>query len=163
VQPVKGPWTGEEDLKVIELVNRYGAKKWSVIASHLKGRIGKQCRERWHNHLNPGISKAPWTEEEDRIVVEAHSSLGNRWAEIAKLLQGRCVHWQHAQSVTTAHKISPIFINLQRTGIVRTDNNIKNRWNSSLKRKCDKLGQQCGQVKKEGDAPSTFKLNIDKR
>lgn len=49
---VKGPWTEEEDRKVVELVKKYGAKKWSLIASNLPGRIGKQCRERWHNHLN---------------------------------------------------------------------------------------------------------------
>ncbi|KAH8050614.1 RNA polymerase II transcription regulator recruiting protein [Aureococcus anophagefferens] len=50
---VKGAWQPEEDNKVIELVSKLGAKKWSTIASHLPGRIGKQCRERWHNHLNP--------------------------------------------------------------------------------------------------------------
>ena len=44
---VKGPWTEEEDGKVVELVSKYGAKRWSLIASHLQGRIGKQCRERW--------------------------------------------------------------------------------------------------------------------
>jgi hypothetical protein len=56
----------QEDQTVIELVGRIGAKKWSQIAQQLPGRIGKQCRERWHNHLNPNINKAPWSEQEDR-------------------------------------------------------------------------------------------------
>lgn len=68
---VKGAWTKEEDDRIMELVNKYGAKKWSVIAQNLPGRIGKQCRERWHNHLNPSIKREAWTQQEDLALIRA--------------------------------------------------------------------------------------------
>ncbi len=57
---VKGPWTAEEDNMVRQLVQNHGTKKWSLIAMHLEGRLGKQCRERWYNHLDPNIKRTPW-------------------------------------------------------------------------------------------------------
>ncbi|GAU21201.1 hypothetical protein TSUD_11180, partial [Trifolium subterraneum] len=85
---VKGPWSKEEDEVMIELVNKYGPKKWSTIAQHLPGRIGKQCRERWHNHLNPAINKEAWTQEEELALIRAHQIYGNKWAELTKFLPG---------------------------------------------------------------------------
>uniref|UniRef100_A0A0D9WHA9 Uncharacterized protein n=1 Tax=Leersia perrieri TaxID=77586 RepID=A0A0D9WHA9_9ORYZ len=85
---IKGPWTQEEDDVIINMVKKHGPKKWSVIARSLNGRIGKQCRERWHNHLDPQIRKEAWTVEEERVLARAHCMYGNKWAEIAKLLPG---------------------------------------------------------------------------
>ena len=85
----KGMWTPEEDQRIIDLVAQHGAQKWSVIAGQMKGRIGKQCRERWVNHLNPNVNKDPWTEEEDRMILRLQSTKGNKWAEMAKEISGR--------------------------------------------------------------------------
>ncbi|XP_074317504.1 transcription factor MYB3R-1-like [Silene latifolia] len=104
---IKGPWSKEEDEIIVQMVKKYGPKKWSTIAQHLPGRIGKQCRERWHNHLNPGINKEAWTQEEELVLIHAHELHGNKWAELTKYLPGR------------------------------TDNAIKNHWNSSVKKKLE--------------------------
>jgi hypothetical protein len=104
IPATKGPWTAEEDQIVADLVNENGPK-WSMIAAKLQGRTGKQCRERWHNQLDPLIKKEAWSEEEDMRLIALHQELGNKWVEISRLMPGR------------------------------TDNAIKNRWNSTIRRR----------------------------
>jgi hypothetical protein len=99
----KKQFTVEEDRILIMFVAIHGLKSWSIVAHQLPNRTPKQCRERWHNHLNPHINRGPWTAEEDRVLALRHRELGNRWAEIAKHLPGR------------------------------TDTLVKNRWNTSIK------------------------------
>ncbi|KAM3352635.1 hypothetical protein ACQJBY_024082 [Aegilops geniculata] len=88
--PFRGPWTEEEDELLRRLVDEHGEHKWATISEHLPGRIGKQCRERWTNHVRPGIKKEHiWTEADDILLIDAHKVHGNRWSSIARCLPGR--------------------------------------------------------------------------
>ena len=89
------PWTPREDTAIRRLVEENGIKQWTLIAESLHtkyniaGRSGKQCRERWHNHLAKDILKEAWTYEEDHVLFSTHQNIGNRWAEISNSLPGR--------------------------------------------------------------------------
>jgi len=119
----KGPWLPEEDAKLVELVGQYGAYDWSFIAEHIPGRVGKQCRERYFNHLAPDVRKEAWTEREDDAIIHAHHIVGNKWTNIAKML-----------------------------GNGRSPNSIKNRWHSSLKNRLSEHGGEAVVMEATGSA-----------
>lgn len=102
----KHNWTPEEDQKLKDLVKKQtGSFNWSDIALGFENRVGKQCRERWHNHLNDNLIRSEWTHAEDLLLIKMHAIHGNKWAFLSQFLPGR------------------------------TDNMIKNRWNTTLSKK----------------------------
>lgn len=102
----KGQWTEEEDSAVLTAVQSVGDEnftRWSELASRLPGRVGKQVRDRWVNHLNPNVSHLPFSKDDDLLLWEGHSQVGKRWVEIStKFFKG-----------------------------TRSENHIKNRWYSA--------------------------------
>jgi hypothetical protein len=100
----RGAWAMEEDEVLMEAVAKIGQRKWNKVACSLPGRIAKQCRERWHNHLKPDICKEPWAEQEDLMIQLGVLKHGHKWSTIARSMPGR------------------------------TDNQIKNRYNCTVQK-----------------------------
>ncbi|CAL5437117.1 unnamed protein product [Camellia sinensis] len=107
----KGPWTAEEDKKLINFILTNGQCCWRAVPK-LAGlrRCGKSCRLRWTNYLRPDLKRGLLNEAEEQLVIDLHARLGNRWSKIAARLPGR------------------------------TDNEIKNHWNTHIKKKLLKMG-----------------------
>ncbi|KAJ4759092.1 myb domain protein 63 [Rhynchospora pubera] len=105
----KGSWTPEEDLRLIAYIQKYGHPNWRALPKQAGLlRCGKSCRLRWINYLRPDIKRGTFSMEEEETVIRLHNLLGNKWSKIASYLPGR------------------------------TDNEIKNVWNTHLKKKLAK-------------------------
>lgn len=106
----KGPWTPEEDIILVSYIQEHGVGNWrSVPANTGLRRCSKSCRLRWSNYLRPGIKRGNFTDHEEKMIIHLQALLGNRWAAIASYLPQR------------------------------TDNDIKNYWNTHLKKKIKKV------------------------
>lgn len=80
----KGPWTTAEDAILIEYVTKHGEGNWNAIQRHAGlARCGKSCRLRWANHLRPDLKKGAFTIEEENLIIELHTKMGNKWAKMA--------------------------------------------------------------------------------
>ncbi|OQR84615.1 hypothetical protein ACHHYP_13121 [Achlya hypogyna] len=134
----KRPWTKDEDARMVDLIHRYGPRKWAVIASYLPGRNGKQCRERWHNQLNPAIKRDAWAKEEEELLLHMQAKYGNCWAKIAARMPGRCAPCE----MKATHVCNS------------TDNSIKNHWYSSIQPKMKRAPPQPASPKPQKSKPA---------
>ncbi|CAN8234780.1 unnamed protein product [Cochlearia groenlandica] len=131
----KGPWTPEEDIILVSFIQLHGPGNWRAVPTNTGLlRCSKSCRLRWTNYLRPGIKRGNFTQPEEKMIIHLQALLGNRWAAIASYLPQR------------------------------TDNDIKNYWNTHLKKKL-KMKIQNGITKEEGNTnmSSSCDNNYSKR
>lgn len=128
----KGGWTVAEDERLRAWIADHGETRWCELARVMPGRTGKQCRERWVNHLKPAPKKQPWTEDEDRRLLQIREELGNRWKDIST-----------------------------RLGTSRTENEVKNRWYSTLSRRLDRERRGEEPIHKRGRKAKPRVLIVD--
>nr|ACJ38663.1 myb-like transcription factor [Betula luminifera]AXG64018.1 MYB transcription factor 1 [Betula luminifera] len=138
----KGLWSPEEDEKLLRHITKYGHGCWSSVPKQAGlQRCGKSCRLRWINYLRPDLKRGTFSQEEENLIIELHAVLGNRWSQIAAQLPGR------------------------------TDNEIKNLWNSCLKKKLRQRGidpvthkpiseVENGEEDKDTEAKSKDKMSV---
>ncbi|KAJ1700735.1 hypothetical protein LUZ63_000514 [Rhynchospora breviuscula] len=107
----KGPWTPEEDQKLMKYIEKHGQGNWRTLPKNAGlARCGKSCRLRWTNYLRPDIKRGRFSFEEEQTIIQLHSILGNKWSAIAARLPGR------------------------------TDNEIKNYWNTHIRKRLLRMG-----------------------
>lgn len=128
----------EEDIKLSSIIAIHGPRKWDQIALSLPGRTGRQCRDRFHNYLNPSLTNGPWTREEDRLLQQKVCEIGQHWNKIAKFFRGRSTNNIKNRWYT--------YICKQKDGQLRTlsgRNMHKNRQNYECKAKEDNASMSC--------------------
>ncbi|KAI4306276.1 hypothetical protein L6164_029566 [Bauhinia variegata] len=107
----RGQWTPEEDNKLSSYIAQHGTRNWRLIPKNAGlQRCGKSCRLRWTNYLRPDLKHGQFSDAEEQTIVKLHSVFGNRWSLIAAQLPGR------------------------------TDNDVKNHWNTKLRKKLSGMG-----------------------
>uniref|UniRef100_A0A2N9ELE5 Uncharacterized protein n=1 Tax=Fagus sylvatica TaxID=28930 RepID=A0A2N9ELE5_FAGSY len=107
----RGLWTAEEDAKILAYVSNFGIGNWTLVPKKAGlNRCGKSCRLRWTNYLRPDLKQDSFTPQEEELIINLHKAIGSRWSLIAKQLHGR------------------------------TDNDVKNYWNTKLRKKLSKMG-----------------------
>lgn len=124
---IRNLWTPTEDKILLDLTTNHGTTNWTLISEKIPNRSGKQCRERFHNHLCGDIEKGAWTDEEDKLLINLQKQYGNQWAKITKNLPGRTEnavknHWwtairrynrMNTVQTSLASNVSTFDINLQ--------------------------------------------------
>ncbi|KAG6054345.1 hypothetical protein E4U17_003869 [Claviceps sp. LM77 group G4] len=115
----KGAWRAHENVLLKEMVAKTGTRNWSRISTYVRTRSAKQCRERWHQCLNPRLNHAPITREEGEVILDWIARIGMQWAKIARQLKGRSdnavKNWYHGRhGVLNRRKRKEKALNLQR-------------------------------------------------
>jgi len=162
----KKPWTAEEDNSIVHLVNKYGPN-WVLVSNNMTGRTGKQCRERYYNHLQSNIKKGDWTQDEDQIILRLQAKYGNHWVKIMRELPGRtdnaiknrfhALGRAHAKIIEDyVFSDAPTTKSRSRSNSADSPNLYKRVYNSSSKRPASLITSNCEHLPASMPTPTSI-------